>query len=397
MVAGRAPELLVRAALVGASIAATVAVAELAVRASSIGERLGWRTSPSLGDRIERGVRAAEKADVVIGAFGDSFVEYRIGTEHNLAAITEAQLRARGIDASLPNFGFMATGVRDYVANFDVVRRRMRMDAAVFHLFLGNDVLDYWLAHRLEAQGRRTSPLPDSQLGAPPRPAWRRTLGRSILLTAAWQRIGRGWLGFSTGKLERDFVRHCAAFEVPRAVCEERRARIPPELIHLARTHQISPWRVAMAVANPTLPADTTRGFGPATGVVLRRMIEDLVAWDAACRSAAIRCVVAFIPQDLAVSDAYHWEYAELGYEVDPRLVARAPLEVAVADALGAGGLPTLSLREPLVDAAGRLYIERDGHLNAAGNRVAGAALAAWLAATLDLDPSSEASGRAPP
>lgn len=97
----------------------------------------GWVVSNSIKSQID--ACRAKGVSNITGVFGDSFVEYFIGTENNIVNRLQDNLKNR----TLCNFGLSGTGLDVYLARFkEVIGHDNKMTEAIFYLYEGNDFFE---------------------------------------------------------------------------------------------------------------------------------------------------------------------------------------------------------------------------------------------------------------
>jgi lysophospholipase L1-like esterase len=375
-----------------ASLAALGAAEALLVW-TPLGDRYGWSRVPTIQERITRsGVK--DPGEWRILGLGDSFAVFRESDGGNFLRIAERRARRAGFPVELVNLGQSATGLREYTRNLERHAARLRPDAVVVALYLGNDVF----AYRLEALERAAPPAPPHP---EPRVSWRQVLEgeisrRSAFLSLAL-RVARGWIpALRSGTLERSLEYLARLYGLERDEVERRLALADPGLVARARADRVNPWDVAVAVVEPRLYLDLA-ALDEASGhaAAAREFLAGLDRIVEIAQRSHVPIAFVLIPPSPFVGIRYHGDFARMGYTMSPSLAEGESAVVrAISDHLAARGLPHLDLTPALRASRKPVSLPEDIHFDSHGQRVAGLALAEFLEAQGLLGPGRGPSGQ---
>jgi len=363
---------------------------------------LGFRSSPDLSVRItdERGefpfrlssdgfrgpelseAWAEDRASQRVLFVGDSFlIGWMVREASLMSASTGTALEERGLPTRTASIAGDGYGTAQELILLRRHLSRLRPDVVVLCFFAGNDVAD----NSIDLIGRtRVSPgayvrpylIPeaDGDLRSTWLHPWRARLRRlsRVAQLVELRLLGLGWIDSherAPQALLTDFERVEAGL-------------LPRAYLNLFVPSPEAPWDAAWA-----------------SSIELLGHFRDEV------RAHGARLLVAVIPHKLQVQrdaeyDSLEARVAAAGLEpVDPRLDWNLP-EKRLAESLGAAGIQTVFLLEPLrreTERTVRSMYQHDGHLNGLGHQVAGQAIATALTVSPGADRALFASEDAAP
>jgi len=373
-------------ALVVVSVVIALLLSELVVRVMPVGEQFEWQVPEAIPQRVERYSSISHPGELIMAAFGDSFVEYYRDSNRNFVNIAAKRMQQlSGKKVRVLNFGVAGTGLGNYRENFSYVASRLKFDIALFAVYSGNDFLDYWVSILKERRSAQMKKLEiaskrdlKSHFGIAPSLAW---LKRSVLLNWLWRYVVKYEFGFGkTGFLQSNLQQLSLLFGENEQTMLDKVARLPNGYGKLAEADVINPWLVAWATARPDVMRMNRLGFGSDHEEVQRRITNELGRITTLCARHKVRCVFVFIPPSESVNERYHGFYRDLGYVLDSRVIGESVYERSAVKFLGGRGIPSLSLWPALAKQKDDIFLEHDLHFNLKGNEMAGLALGDWLA-----------------
>ncbi len=280
----------------------------------------------------------------VVAVLADSFGLGIVPRRENFVQVAETAL-ADGRDVAarrvaLHNFGVPAIGLPEYASILETEARPLGPVVAVVCLFPSNDLASTRRERRHRASLSR----------------WLVT--DVVLRAATWLRESAR--GRSTDSFD-------SAPPSPRAVSPERE----PSNSEAPTFSESAYLRIELA---------RLRGLDPAWPGIRRRVDRTITWLERMQRRSAVPVRVILIPDEFQVSDALHEALVAADHEVGS--IDRNAVYRQLATRLASAGFRVLDLLPALREAErnGRTYHPRDTHWNAHGNRVAGRALASFLA-----------------
>lgn len=177
----------------------------------------GWIKSNNISTEVEKCAGSGDFAKV--GVFGDSFSEYYLGTDNNIANQLQERL---GDSKVVCNFGLSGTDIPSYLRRFTVaVDENLEMESAVFFLHEGNDfVFVPDLENLQEAMlNRDLNPLYEA-------------LKRSRAVNFVWRQVVKKFLFKNPVDAERAFYKYKdTPFQGDIDYIEKKLAEMDPSLL----------------------------------------------------------------------------------------------------------------------------------------------------------------------
>jgi hypothetical protein len=349
----------------------------IAAQAAFIAPRRLWygRWSNAFGFHDEEFAEPKPAGRLRVLAVGDSFTFAPVPYPQGVMTLAEDGLRGAcgGRDVDVLNMGVMGAGPPEYRMLVELGARRFSADLVLVNLFLGNDPPD------LHRHVHDRSPV-------------ERALRRSYVWTAG-----------------KNLVRVRSALRDARLPA--RVSAAPPDATAASGGALVAgatdpaaddPALVGPMLSDPAyhqvLAFDLGRFYHPRDEGAIRAawapILADLDGLHRAATQAGSRVALALLPSIVQVDAALRaetvarasatWRYRGLSAaDVDPGLPSRQLGEFARARGIPLLDLTALFVAESRADGGGFLYKRNDNHWTPRGNRVAGRALAAFLAPLL--------------
>ncbi len=341
---------------------------ETAYRYLPASERLGWQLVPSLSERMEDYFKApAEPNDLTLLALGDSFTEFQDQSGGNYIRYAEAQINLETRKINAFNLSEAGTDVDRYQSIFCAATTQRKPDIAVFGIYIGNDVKGF---QRPIKNIDCTIPTTNSELNLR---AW---LKKSLILNATF-RLAKIYLPWARSNFYENTKAYLTKNMSPTEVAMAE-ARIPKEMVKLAKSDAINPWDVAIALVDPSLYRSLAEPKGTPIAENYNALADEIIILNQQCEQTDIKCLFVVIPVAPWVSHRAQQYFIQLTYDVFGLEIAYPVGLQNFLSKLSSSGVPTLDLLPALRRAAisESLFIAKDIHFNQKGQQVAGNALA---------------------
>jgi hypothetical protein len=278
------------------------------------------------------------------------------------------------------NLAEVGTGFAEYEANIVRYGSKLRPKAVLIGVYVGNDLLPYPAPLDPPAAEDQTLQIPVSPSSAID---WRRLLKHSMLANFIY-RVGKLYVPpLRSGLFDQAVSRLSAATNRDQRFVMRRLALVDPKLVDDARADAINPSDLAMAIFFPdyygTLAAANLYDLR-GEHFELEHVLRDLGTLILAARQTGAKVAVVLIPPPVWVNESYRSYFYALGYRDLGPSNGPVPVIDRVKDYLTGLSVPTLDTLPILRSQTKRVYLNNDIHLNEAGQKVVGVALAKFLA-----------------
>ncbi|HMB71778.1 MAG TPA: hypothetical protein VKU85_20875 [bacterium] len=320
------------------ALAAGCAVAGLILVAGlEIILRLGWIEN---GEHARRQVPA--RPEVVrsrVLVLGDSFILPYWDLGKALAASLAEQ------DVAVHNAAISGTGPFEYLDTLKRELQRASADVVLLSYYAGNDLTDV-----------KNHP---------------RTTGDDAGAIA----INRA--------ASRPVLRHLYSYHWLRAVVQMWRARrfdaagaaaagVDPELIEDARQLRINPYLLQLARNDPGHFLDNVLMEGEQNELAWRRVRELILEMDDVCRANGAGLAIVIFPHSIQVNRSHFDFFRSMTFAMDDGTLDSTRPQDLMRELCTERGIPLLDLLPVLEEhSEEELYLEKDDHLNPAGNALA--------------------------
>jgi hypothetical protein len=308
--------------------------------------RLGWIEN---GEHARRQVPARPevvRSEVLI--LGDSFIL----PYWDLGKALAAELAER--DVAVRNAAVSGTGPFEYLDTLKRELRRSPPDVVLLSYYAGNDLTDVKNHPRYTGED-----------------------AEAIAINRA---------------SSRPVLRHLYSYHWLRAVVQMGRARrfdaeqvaaagVDPELIEDAKQLRINPYLLQLARNDPGHFLDNVLIEGEENLAAWRRIRELIAEMDDSCRESGARLLVAIFPHSIQVNRSHFDFFRGMTFAMDDRTLDSTRPQDLMRELCDERGIPLLDLLPVLEDHSDEeLYLDKDDHLNPAGNAVAAEEILAFLA-----------------
>ncbi len=302
--------------------------------------RLGWIPN-ALHERNSRGPTVEDPRRTVL-ILGDSFIVPR----GMLGRILAERWAEDGV--AVENLAHSGTGPFEYVSELERSIAEVEPDVVLLSYYVGNDLTDVqnhpsWKA---PAGGGRRAVAIDRTSGLPVL----RDLYAFHYLRA---RVGR-WLA---GNLDEEAMRE---------------AGVSPELIRDARESAINPYLIQLAIHDPRHFLDNVlvdREESREAWEQVRVLLDDVLE---TCRAHGAQLKIVAHPHSIQVSRQHFGLLSAMTFEMSEETLGSSRAQELLADHCRSRDIPLLDLLPVLRSApGGPFYLEKDDHMNAAGNELA--------------------------
>lgn len=361
------------ALLLLASLAVSFAALEMLVRWTPLGDRMGGAIVPPVAERVA-GAALPKPGIPRILALGDSFTVWRDTTGASYPRVAARALAEGGVPVDLVNLAEGGSGPKEYFVNVLRHADALKPDLVIVGIYFGNDLFI-------------TSPPLDTPEGVEAAlagefqavvPWWKRQAKRSLALTYAYRLLKRHVPALRSGHFENLAAYFLRVEGKDERFLAERLARVRPDLVERAKADTINPWDLVGGVFWPD-------HFGQLAAISGERAAEvegglrNLGVLAGECRRHHLPMVAVLLPPPVWVSDRYTAYFRALGFGDLGPLTGPVPAIDRVKGFLDAKGVPFLDALPLLRAAEEEVYLPEDEHLNTAGQRLVGQALADML------------------
>lgn len=301
---------------------------------------------------------------VRIALLGDSFAYgWGVDEEASWARVLERTLNESGGGPyevlNLAMYGTSPNYSREVLETFGP---RLQPDIVLVGLYQNNDSLEHAYA---PYGGLRRMRLSEKSLGLYPKDLVDYAVNHFRLLSRRNE----------TSALIPSPLEALAASEDP--LIQANLARMNPEWLEWGRTWRSPPYSMALFAKSPDIHAwaiDRNR-------ILIDRpfMADALDAIRATAEQWGGEVRIVLFPQPWTVDPSVWPEYEGMGAVIDPRIRYDRRFQDALLHFAANRDIPALDLRPAYLNPQERAFLKLDEHMNAAGNAIAGLALARWL------------------